>query len=496
MPSLTTEQLVNHIKSLETKIKQYQQAIKLRDVEILRLRNELKTAAGKKPCSPTSSPEAISKPLPASISPDSKTLPLQDVSVEEEIREKTTEIPSPTLFVPSIHFQAGEFLSAVLEGEEESEEIKSLLERLTSGAPDERRNGFLSLSSVYWRMTAKMAKRLATENLSWEKRLCMRFGMLDDQLMANRMDVWEQLYSDKSRPKDTGIYYIDEWYEAILRGELRYSSIDEMALGGSKPDPRAVGAQSLAYEILTVPQMQRMCVGPRANMITILAHDFCSPNRDNPIIDRQWLPKAMAKILPCDFQMFHRKYKGKESIVKPLFLICPGYGQRSGCWEPYSPGKKGETGPRIPLCAFPPRSSSRALIVGLSEYRWEYAKADAMHYWLTEGLTGKWIALFNKKEQRKDLKAWFQECYWLWIAYEANRIPKLEKRFRDFFWINCPFSDEIKLQLKGGGMFGHLIELEEAKKAREEEERLEIERIKAERDARKAKRMAEWNQLP
>ena len=113
-----------------------------------------------------------------------------------------------------------------------------------------------------------------------------------------------------------------------------------------------------------------------------------------------------------------------------------------------------------------------------------------MHYWLSEGLTGKWLALFNRKEQRKDLKQVFIDNYFLWVMYESRRIPKIEKRFREFFYQNCPFSDEIKQNLKGGGVFARMIELEEAKKKREEEERLEIERIKAQREERKAARRA------
>lgn len=567
MPPVNREQLVNYIKSLETKVKQFQDVLKKRDAEIIRLRTELKTLVSNKNTevtpelerkppspspviSPTPAPTSSESPPAASAPPVSptipqfklKTKPLEErpksfimkadagaderakqavqaketpptpssppeppaepssMSFEETADEIEAEIPSGTpqpaaSFVPSINFNAGEFLSAVIDGEEEADEIKALIERLEKSEPDQRRNVLLSLTSVYWRMTANMAKRMIGENLSREKRLCMRYGMLDEKLMSSRMDIWEQLYLDKSQPKDTGIYFVDEWYEAVIRGDVRYSTIDEFALNGAKPDPKATGALALSYEIMTVPQMQRLCVGPRANMIAVLVQDFCAPSRDNPIVNRQWLPGGIAEVLSCDYTMFHRKYKGEETIVKPLFIICPGYGQRSGCWEPYTPGRKGDTGPRIPICAFPPRSSLKALIIGISDYRWEYAKADSMHYWLTEGLTGKWIALFNKKEQRKDLKVWFQESYMHWVVSESNRIPKLEKRFREFLWVNCPFSDKVKERLKGGGMFGRLIELEDAKKQREEAERVEIERIKAEREARKAKRLGQQEQL-
>lgn len=391
-------------------------------------------------------------------------------------------------FVPSVNFNAGEFLEAVLDGEEEADEVKALIEKLGSVEPDQKRSVLIALTSVYWRMVVNMGKRLASENLAWEKRLCMRYGMLDESLMPERRDVWEQLYLDKSAPEDTGVYYADEWLEAVFRGELRYSTIDEMALDGRKPDPNAVGEVALKYELINLPQMQRMCVGARANQVAIMTQEYCNPSRDAPVLNRAWIQNALKEALKCDHIMFQRKYKGDEVEVQPLFVLLPGYGQRSGCWEPYSLGRKGNTGPRILYCLFPPRKPMQTFLMGIADYRWEYAKADAMHYWLSEGLTGKWIALFTRKEQRKDMKAVFIDSYYNWVTYEARRIPKLEKRFREFLYYNCPFSDEIKQQLRGGGMFARMIELEEKKKLREEEERQEIERIKAEREKRKAAR--------
>jgi len=335
-----------------------------------------------------------------------------------------------------------------------------------------------------------MGKRLAKESLAWEKRLFIRYGMLDDTLMADRMDVWEQLYLDKSKPEDTGIYFMDEWMEAIARSELKYSTIDEFSLDGRKPDPNAKGEVALSYELKNIPQMQRMCVGPRANEITILVQEYCAPSRDNPLINRKWLQEAMVQVLRCDHTMFNRKYKGEEKVVQPYFIICSGYGARAGCWEPWSPGKKGTTGPRICLSILPPRNSMKALLDGIADFRWEWAKTDAMHYWLSEGLTGKWLALFSAKEQRKDLKQFFKDDYFHWVVNESRRVPKMDKKHREFFWYNTPYCDELKQTLKGGGSFARLVELEESKKKREEEERIELERIKAEREARKAARKA------
>ncbi|RJP27823.1 MAG: hypothetical protein C4527_12300 [Candidatus Omnitrophota bacterium] len=542
MAALTREQLIQYVRKLEQKVRQFQQVLKERDQEILTLKRKVTSLIQGKPDAAVSTPPAqkVEIQAPKKVQPleekpktfvkkpavgaterakeayeESHTVKETDSREEEaalidemlayadkpEVEETAQEIPDddspyPTppqekiVFKPSINFQAGEFLSAVLDGEEEADEVKALLESLKTCEQDQKRNIMLSLTSVHWRMIKKMALRLAVENLSWEKRLFMRYGMLDEKLMSDRMDIWEQLYLDKSRPENTGIYFIDEWFDEIARGNLKYSTIDEMALDGRKPDPHATGETALGYEVLSVPQMQRMCVGARANLVSIMVQEYCAPARDNPIINRKWLMASLHDVLKCDYLMFHRKYKGEEFDVQPLFIISPGYGQRAGCWEPWSPGKKGSSGPRICLCAFPPRSSMRALLMGLADYRWEYAKADAMHYWISEGLTGKWLALFNKKEQRKDMKQVFIDCYFHWVQNEARRIPKLEKRFREFFWRNTPFGDEIKQNLKGGGMFARMIEMEDAKKKRDEEEQIEIDRIKAEREARKTARRA------
>ncbi len=544
MATLNREQIIKYIRTLENKVKKYAIALKKRDQEINHLRTQLqsftKEQVIKKPengitSSEDSSPKTEFKqqnkvnPLeerpktftekadigadqrakdamrgkkdkdaqidlepPSGQNDDYKTAVdyLKEINEEEEEGNQSEKTKAPDAFTPTISFTPGAFLCAVLEGEEEADEAKALLEQLHNCEQDEKRNILRSLTTLHWRMVHSMGKRLYTENLPWEKRLFMRYGMVDDKLMANRMDVWEQLYLDTSKPGDTGIYYIDEWLDEIAKGNLKYSTIDEMALEGAKPDQNATGEEALRYELINVPQMQRLAVGPRANSISILVQEYCVPSRDNPIITRQWLQEAMKHCLKCDYKMFHRRYKVEDKIVQPLFIICPGYGQKGGCWEPWSTGRKGDTGPRICLCAFPPRNSMKALLYGLADYRWEFAKADAMHYWLTEGLTGKWLALFSRNDQRKDLKKCFIDNYILWVTKEAYRIPKLEKRFREFFWHNIPFSEEIKQNLKGGGMFGRLIELEEAKKRREEEERRELERIKAEREARRAARNA------
>lgn len=527
MSSINKDQLVRYIKGLEKKVKEYQSILKDRDQEIQQLKERLQVSARPgeasrssldeslpdsltQPASPpkvkrlTAKQEATMKPLAKPTKPE-PVQPIQPVSVIDEFENKPVSLscdglvddepvddviqeeddlwveavdPAFTakidfLVKPTGQFQSSAFLNTVLEGEEETDEVKALLDELNRCETNQRRTIFMKLSDLYWQLVDRMAIRLTRGDITPEKRLLIRFGMLDDRLMTDRQAIWNQLAIDKSRPEESGIYYLDEWLEHIGRGLLKPSMIDELALNGAKANPHASCSQALSYELLTVRRMHRMCVGPRANLVTILAQDYCHPTRENSVVTRGWLAAALAEMKRCDCTLCSRKYKGEEIEITPLLIVLPGYGQRAGCWEPYSMGHKRDSGPRIPICAFPPRSSKKALLVGLGEYRWEYAKADAMHYWMTEGLTGKWIGLFSTKEQRKDLKSAFIDCYYHWMVYESRRIPKLNKRVREFFWYNVPFADEIKQQLKGGGLFQHFIELEEAKKKREKDLRAE-----------------------
>ncbi|MFH1744348.1 MAG: hypothetical protein ABIH23_35545 [bacterium] len=456
-------------------------------------------------------PEAISEPEPVAeparrqavnlgAGPAAPPPPARAITEDEAVDVSVSEgaayphpqndpivLPVPDILPPA--FKPGEFTKQVLDGEDEdiADPMLRSLEQLNGSQPDERRNIFTRMTSIYWTAVERMGKRVGSMDLSWPKRLFLRYGLIDPDLLTD--ELWRTLYNENSHVGETGVYYLDEWLEAIYKQDIKYSAIDEMALQGGKAKKDASGQECVGYELTNISQMQRMVVGPRANLIAILTSDYCTPSRDNPLLLREWVYRTYKMLVPFDHKMFTRKYKGEEIEVQPLWLILPGYGVRSACWEPWSPGNK-RTGPRILVCLFPPRASVKTLIDGFSDFRWTYAKEEAMHYWLSEGLTGNFLAMFSAKEQRQDMKALFRSHYMNWMLNEPRRVPKLDKKMREFFYHNCPYADDVKQTLRGGGLFRRLIELEMAKKEREQKEEEELERIKAMREAKKAMRQA------
>ena len=402
-------------------------------------------------------------------------------------------INDPILVVPPDRevptFEPGEFLEHVLEGEDEQEAdmMRRLHQKAMECPPEEKRDTLNRMSSAFWTLVNSMSRRIGKEDLSWPKRLFLRFGLVEPSWCNE--DLLKTVYHETSKVGNTGVYYLDDWLEAIYRKEIRYSDIDEMALDGAKPNKDPDGETCVKYEMVNVPQMQRMVVGPRANLCAILTSDFCTPGRDNPVLIRPYVYETMKYLKPFDYTIYERKVKGEDIEVQPLVLILPGYGIRAACWEPWTAGRK-KTGPRFLVCFFPPRASVKCLVDAMSDYRWESAKAESMHYWLTEGLTGKFLALFTTKEQRQDMKALFRTNYMHWITNEPRRVPKMDKKLREWYYIQMPYTDDVKAPMRQGGLFMKLIEREMAKREREAKEKEELERIKAEREARKAARKA------
>jgi hypothetical protein len=462
------EELQQQCLALQKRLQQYELALRERDHKIEQLKHAVIQLRGRAPHhdehEPAQTANSEPQPSPQPAEADAHDPPAEAIAPPQG---SLPQVTTPTPFEP------GRFLSAVLEGEEERDEMLELLGRLETAPEKEHFRIFESLTTLHRLMTQSMASRMDWEGLPREKRLFMRFGMLDESLMGDRLDLWHALAEEDSEPGDTGVYYLDEWLEAVASGEQHFSSIDEIALGGEKPDREATGAKALGYELQSVVQMQRMCVGPRGVKPTILMKAHCCPGPDNPIVTRAWMLEALDYVRKCDSLVFYRRYRGQDLTVPPVAIITPGYGLNGVCWEPFQPGLKGSTGPRISTCFCPPRASLRAVAEALAEYRWEYAKQDARQYWMTEGLTGDWLSLFKANEQKLDHKGLWIESYIQWVLKESQRIPTLERRFREFLWLKAPFSEEVKAHLRGSGVYLRLFELDDARKARAEEEAAE-----------------------
>jgi hypothetical protein len=208
-------------------------------------------------------------------------------------------------------------------------------------------------------------------------------------------------------------------------------------------------------EFQSLRQMSKMCVGRQGNHFPILLKQYFRPNI-REICTRENVINAMAKVESLDPAVFERTFKGQTSRIVPYVLLLPNYGDTGICWEPFERFNRASSRGRVALPLFP-KDVEFAVISALADLRWQVAKERAQHYWMEEGITGRYYQWFSEQRLRGDVKDYFIRDYILWITKESQGTQKLERDVRGIFWRLIPFPQPIKDNLKNRGfVYGEL----------------------------------------
>jgi hypothetical protein len=211
----------------------------------------------------------------------------------------------------------------------------------------------------------------------------------------------------------------------------------------------------VSNEFQSLRQMSKMCVGRQGNHFPILMKQYFRPNI-REICTRENVINVMAKVESMDSGIFERTFKGQTSRIVPYVLLLPNYGDTGICWEPFERFNRASSRGRVALPLYP-KDVEYAVISALADLRWQVAKERAQHYWMEEGITGRYYQWFSDQRLRGDVKDYFIRDYILWITKESQGTQKLEREVRGIFWRLMPFPQPIKDSLKNRGfVYGEL----------------------------------------
>ena len=210
-----------------------------------------------------------------------------------------------------------------------------------------------------------------------------------------------------------------------------------------------VDSEGLVREFNTVRQMAKLCVGRQGNHIPFLMKQYLRANMRN-VGTRENIIREMAAIEEMDPGIFMRTFKRQTNRIIPHIILVPCYGERGICWEPFERFNKATSRGRVAVPLYP-KDLRSAILYALGDLRWQVAKEWAQHYWMEEGLTGKYYQYFTDKKLRGDVRESFISDYVLWITKESEGTQKLDREARGVFWRNVPFPQEIKDKLKNRG---------------------------------------------
>ena len=217
----------------------------------------------------------------------------------------------------------------------------------------------------------------------------------------------------------------------------------------------AVDRASVVAEFGSLRQMSKMCVGRQGNHFPILAKQYFRASI-REIATRENVINALARAEALDAGLFERTFKGQTTRIVPHVLLLPNYGETGICWEPFERFNRASSRGRIAIPMFP-KDLDYAVLAALADLRWQVAKEKAQHYWMEEGITGKYYQWFDEQKLRGDVKDYFIRDYALWITKESQGTQKLDREVRGIFWRNLPFPQPIKDNLKNRGfVYGEL----------------------------------------
>ncbi|TFG63938.1 MAG: hypothetical protein E4H36_04315 [Spirochaetales bacterium] len=212
-----------------------------------------------------------------------------------------------------------------------------------------------------------------------------------------------------------------------------------------------VDSETIVKEFNTARQMAKLCVGKQGNHFPVLMKQYFRSNiRD--IGTRENVLAEMAAVEELDPGLFLRTFKRETNRIVPHIIIVPCYGDRGICWEPFERFNRATSRGRVAIPLYP-KELKLAILYALADLRWQVAKEKAQHYWMEEGLTGKYYQWFSEKKLKGDVKEYFINDYILWIMKESEGMQKLDKDVRGIFWRMMPFPQNVKEILKNRGFF-------------------------------------------
>ena len=214
-------------------------------------------------------------------------------------------------------------------------------------------------------------------------------------------------------------------------------------------DSVGVDDEGITKEFNTVRQMAKLCVGRQGNHFPVLLKQYMRSNIMD-VATRENVIRQMAAIEAIDPGLFHRTFKRQTNRIVPHIILAPCYGDKGVCWEPFEKFNKATSRGRIAVPLYP-KDIKTAVLFALGDLRWQVAKEKAQHYWMEEGLTGKYYQYFEDNKMKGDVKEAFIEDYILWINKESEGTQKLTRDARGVFWRNIPFPQDIKDRLKNRG---------------------------------------------
>lgn len=372
------------------------------------------------------------------------------------------------------------------------EEIQNLKARLTE--------------DFYALYTAVFERTLEIETIPDPVRLFLYFGYIDDA-MAGPANVRKLLkYAAVLEQTKAPMYSFYHWLLAIYHGEKQpsrnefeidysdYVRVQKTNLNLTNAETAALENDFMAkvrYELANMfPSGNKAAFGRIGAFFPFFLKSNVLMDLDSSFVTLDKLASALEVVQKVDYSVFYRPTLDKENMAVmgklpvhleflPDIILMPGIGVRGVMWQEIECRVRASAS-RMLFSAFYQEDFQTGFIRLCGEYRWEMCKRIQGGRWndiSDASLTSEYFDYIQFYRKNHDLSAeakekvrislqraknsfkeMFIRDYLVWILYEGNGSPRLNKVARRILFTYCPFPNEITLKLLQNPMYLELLQ--------------------------------------
>lgn len=338
-------------------------------------------------------------------------------------------------------------------------------------------------------------------------RMFLNFGYLDEELAGAENCV--TLYNLACGMQETGgfgVYTFFDWLTAIYNGEKNPSRnefdedyadyVHKQKVGGNITAAEAEALEKdpmsrVRYELQNLfPAVNKITFGRISTFCPLFTADNVLKDLNASYVDMSKVSKALEMIRSIDYSAYYREsldyenidIMGKEIIhleYLPDVILMPNVGIRGVMWQEIE-GKKRNSPGRMFFSIFHMEDINTTMVRLTGEFRWEMCKRIQGSRWndISErSLTSEYFDYIQFYRRNHDLSAdakeriksslqkaknsfkeMFVRDYVLWVLFEGNGSPRLNKVARKILFTYCPFPASLNASLAQNPLFTELVE--------------------------------------
>lgn len=363
------------------------------------------------------------------------------------------------------------------------------------------------LTEEFYALYAAIFERsLSEQELPAPVRMFLYFGYADEELAGAKNSIFlYSLASSLAGTCENGVYTFYDWLLAIFHGKKEPSRnefgldyrdfVHKQRLGGTitEAELRALEENSMGkvtFELRNLfPLANKMTFGRVTTFCPVFTQENALKELSSCLVTAATVERTLTKIRNVDYTAFYREtldtehtdIMGKEVIhveYLPDIILMPNAGLRGIMWQEIE-GKRRNSACRMALSIFHMEDLDTSLIRLTGEYRWEMCKRIQGSRWndvSDRSLTSEYFDYVQFYRKNHDLsteakerirlslqraknsfKEMFVQDYMIWILFEGNGSPRLNKTARRILFTYCPFSAPVCERLRQNPLYGELL---------------------------------------